>query len=61
MMSTCNFDTVLVHCGCLFMDPDVLVLGTSTIVRGTIGIIPWYEPFVLSVGRREVFYHNYKN
>ena len=51
---------VVVHCACLFMDPNVLVSGTSIIVRGTIGTIPWYDPFVRSVGRREVFYHNYK-
>ena len=39
-------ENVLIHCGCLFMDPDVLVLGTSTIVRGTKGT---YNPLVRSI------------
>ena len=48
------------HCGCLFMDRNVPVLGTSTIVQGTIGTIPWYDPLVRVVVRRATPYHNYK-
>ena len=55
-----SHDTGLVHYGCLLMDLDVLVLGPSTIVRGAIATIPWYNPFVRSGGRREIFYHNYE-
>ena len=42
------------------MDPDFLVFGTSIIVQGTTDTIPWYDTLVQLVGRRLIFYHNYK-
>ena len=51
------------HCWCLFVYPDVLVVGISTSVQvqGTTGITPWYNPLVQVVSRiRVIFYHNYK-
>ena len=48
------------HCGCLFVGPNVLVLDRSTIIRGAMGTIPWYDLLVRLVGKRILFYHNYK-